>query len=180
MSVTGHNPVRRADDYYATPAWCTRAILRHLPKFRRAFDPCAGEGAILREVTSIYGASVEAVGLELDKERARKAGVPQGDALTSEWRPTPDLVLTNPPFKDAMAFVERALEQVCPGGTVAMLLRLPWLASQKRAAFLRANTPAIYVLPRRPSFTGKGTDATDYAWFVWDPLSVPTVTILDV
>jgi len=26
----------------------------------------------------------------------------------------------------------------------------------------------MFVLSKRPSFTGKGTDATDYAWFVWD------------
>ena len=31
------------------------------------------------------------------------------------------------------------------------------------------NTPtALHVLSKRPSFTGKGTDATDYAWYVWD------------
>jgi hypothetical protein len=178
VSVTGHNPVRHPDDYYATPSWCTRAILRYLPKFRRALDPCAGDGAILAEVRATYGARVEVEGIEIDKARAKAAGARCADALKVDW-PNVDLVIMNPPFKLAMEFVEASLRQVVPGGTVAVLLRLAWLASQKRAAFLRANTPSVYVLPRRPSFTGRGTDSTDYAWMVWDSLSVPTVTILD-
>lgn len=62
----------------------------------------------------------------------------------------------------------------------AFLLRLNWLASQKRAFWLRKNTPSVYVLPKRPSFTGKGTDATDYCWAVWRRDVAPTVVILDV
>lgn len=32
---------------------------------------------------------------------------------------------------------------------------------------MQRHTPDVYVLPQRPSFTGKGTDSTSYAWFVW-------------
>lgn len=32
---------------------------------------------------------------------------------------------------------------------------------------MRSHTPDIYVLPNRPSFSGKGTDSIEYAWFVW-------------
>jgi hypothetical protein len=49
-----------------------------------------------------------------------------------------------------------------------MLLRLPWLGSQKRAQWQRENPSNIHVLPKRPSFTADGkTDATEYAWFIW-------------
>lgn len=52
---------------------------------------------------------------------------------------------------------------------VCMLLRVNFLGSQKRAAWMRANTPSVYVLPKRPSFKSDGkTDATEYAWFLWD------------
>ncbi len=181
MSVTGHNPgVRHPDDFYATPPWATLAILKYLPKFRRAFDPCAGDGAILNTLSDHYRRSIEVYGIELDKQRAQAANVFQADALQEEWCPTPDLVITNPPYKLATEFVQKALIEVVPGGTVAMLMRLNWLASQKRAAFLRENTPSVYVLPKRPSFTGKGTDACDYAWMVWGSKPLPTVTILDV
>ena len=26
----------------------------------------------------------------------------------------------------------------------------------------------LYTLHKRPSFTGRGTDATSYSWFVWE------------
>ena len=43
------------------------------------------------------------------------------------------------------------------------------MASRKRFGFMRENPPTeMYVLNQRPSFTGKGTDAQEYAWFVWD------------
>lgn len=74
------------------------------------------------------------------------------------------LVISNPPYSEAERFVEHALKI---GTTVCFLLRLNWLASKKRAPFHRAHPSDVYVLPRRPSFTGGGTDATEYAWFVW-------------
>ena len=53
-------------------------------------------------------------------------------------------------------------------GDLVMLLRINFLGSKKRYNFWKKNpAAAIYVLTKRPSFTGKGTDATEYAWFVW-------------
>jgi len=187
MSVTGHGAktghVRHPDDAYFTPAWCTRAILLHLPAAVRVLDPACGDGAIIDELA---GRFQHVSGIEINYERAERASlkghhVTVDDALASEWwTPRPDLVVMNPPFKLAMEFVKRAVSEVAPMGTVAALLRLSWLSSQKRAAWLRAYTPSVYVLPRRPSFTGKGTDAADYGWFLWSPLTSPTVRILDV
>ncbi len=181
MSFTGHNDVRHPDDFYATQAWCTRAILPHLGTPRVVLDPCCGDGAVLDVVREEW-ATVERWGIEIDNGRAIASGmdhrVAHRSALIDQRWPACDLVLTNPPFGLAMEFVQRAIHE-CAVGTVAMLLRLPWLASQKRAPWLRANTPSVYVLPRRPSFTGKGTDATDYAWMVWDGRP-PTVAILKV
>jgi hypothetical protein len=36
------------------------------------------------------------------------------------------------------------------------------------------------VLPKRPSFTGGGTDATEYAWMVWGPTRTGRLRILEV
>lgn len=51
MSATGRGAERRADDFYETPGWCTRAIRTRLDVFPNSvvLDPCAGTGAILRE-----------------------------------------------------------------------------------------------------------------------------------
>ena len=51
------------------------------------------------------------------------------------------------------------------------LLRINFLGSQKRYDFWQQFPPdGLYVLSKRPSFTGKGTDSIDYAWFVWSDI----------
>lgn len=170
MSSTNRGSARAADDFYRTPGWVTRAILPHLDisSHDTVCDPCAGEGAILREI-----ARGTPWGIELDPERAHECdGVCScraGNALApAPWGVTaPDVVIMNPPFSLALEFCERALREVVPGGTVAALMRLAMVAGQKRAAFWKAHPADVYVLPRRPSFTGHGTDSADYAWFVW-------------
>lgn len=50
-----------------------------------------------------------------------------------------------------------------------MLLRTAFLESKKRYNFWQKHLlNKLYVLSQRPSFTGKGTDATSYAWFIWN------------
>ncbi len=138
-----------------------------------ALDAGSGTGAIARVVKEDFiGAFVDGVELDdgrrgiasaLDHERVKYRGGSFFDVTTrgpEKW----DLVISNPPYVDAEGFVMHALriaEVSC------FLLRLNWLASKKRAAFHREHPSDVFVLPRRPSFTGGGTDATEYAWFVW-------------
>ena len=60
-----------------------------------------------------------------------------------------------------------------------MLLRLPFLESNKRYEFWQ-NHPVnkLYILSKRPSFRGKGTDATAYAFFVWDNSSKQKIIVI--
>lgn len=172
---------RHVDDFYETPAWCLEAIWPHVrPVTGVVLDPCAGNGAVLAFLAANYDRS-QVNGCELDRARCDEAAgqgawCQHGDWLADEHPRTlrgewPKLVFTNPPYRHAMAFVQKALEVTRPvGGTTCMLLRLNWLASQRRADWMRQHTPDVYVLPRRPSFTPDGkTDATEYAWMVWGP-----------
>lgn len=113
-------------------------------------------------MTTLPFAPEDLYGLEIDAARAEEARtlfakerrhhVTVGDFLTGPQAPC-DLVIGNPPFKHAMAFVLRALAITWPRrGTVAMLLRMNWLASQDRMAFHRENPADLFVLSRRPSF----------------------------
>lgn len=80
-----------------------------------------------------------------------------------------DLIITNPPYSLALC---------APHGAVVMLLRVNWLGGQERAPWMRLHTPSLYVSPRRPSFTGAGSAATEYAWMTWDS-GAPRVVILN-
>ncbi len=154
VSATGRTEgVRRENDFYETPPDATRAILPHLAPhgFKGTIlDPCCGDGAILR-VAGVWWPDAPIVGFDLV---ARPFATFVRDALGEEpWRPRCDLVLTNPPYSLAQAIVERAITEVAPhGGTVAMLLRLPFLASGRRIAFHRKHPADVYVLSSRPQF----------------------------
>lgn len=158
-------------DFFETPAWVTRAILPHVPLSSSVLDPCAGKGAILKVVSERI--DVECCdGMEIDpalsKLANRYGGVETCDALKKSWHA--GLVLMNPPFSKALAFVIHGINETAPhGASCAALLRLGMAAGQKRAKFWSQNPADVFVLPRRPSFTGGGTDRTEYAWFVWGP-----------
>ena len=153
MSSTNRGAVRQPDDYYATPIWATAAILPHLSlqgPLPVVLDPGCGDGAILRACRAAWPAAV-LLGYDIE-DRGCLQGVVR-DALSPEPWDRPDCIVANPPFSLAMEFLERSLREIAPGGEVCFLLRLAWMAGQKRAAFHRAHPSDVFVLPRRPSFT---------------------------
>lgn len=176
MSATNRGTVRNEADFYETPSWCVRRLLERLWLPGGSwFEPAAGHGAIIRAVNAVHEEKVEWCACELRPEAwARLREVVDGpdlfvgiDFLNGDFAGTDfAVVATNPPYSLAMEFVENALP-LAP--YVVMLLRLNFLGSAKRSAFFRGEMPDVYVLPNRPSFTGGGTDATEYAWFVWTP-----------
>jgi predicted RNA methylase len=172
--------VRSKGDFYETPDWCVTGLLPKIlpPSFDDAapivVDAGAGTGAISAAVAE-YNKKIEIVGVEKNAElvgKARARGIYAAEFVQANflgWKPnvTPTHVIMNPPYSYAQRFVEHALSIVRRGGTVAALLRLSFLASKQRREFHAKHPADVYVLTKRPSFTGKGTDACDYAWFVW-------------
>lgn len=159
-------------------------------------DPGCGDGAILRVVHEDNvrrGAGRSAVelasmlrGMDVRAEaveqcRAQGFKVAEGDYLTDgrvmAMHAHEAPILMNPPYggRDNLAqrFVARALAAQPRCASVWALLRLMWIndgqSTHKRVTWLREDVgmPDVYALPRRPSFTGKGNDATTYAWFHW-------------
>lgn len=90
-----------------------------------------------------------------------------------------DLAIGNPPFSLAEPIIQHAVRMA---NVVTMLLRVDFLGSAERRWFWRLEgaDPTIRVLPDRPSFDGKGTDSSTYAWFIWGAdLSGHRVEVLD-
>ena len=83
-------------------------------------------------------------------------------------------IITNPPYKYALEFVEKALDIVNEGNKVAMFLKLTFLEGQKRKQFLTNNPPKVYVYSKRQICAKNGefekisSSAVAYAWFVWE------------
>lgn len=180
MSATGRGERGGGGhDYFATPAYCVDWLLRavDLPG-GNWLEPSAGDGAIIRAVnarrTDVRWSAVE-LRAEMRPALFEATGGPDGRQMLwygdfLAWAPevarvrTHAVCIGNVPYNQAAAHVGMAL-QVAP--VVAMLLRLNFLGSAKRLNFWRHHPADVYVLSERPSFDGEGTDATEYAWFVW-------------
>lgn len=188
MSATNRGRERERDDAYYTPSWCVRALLCavRLPG-GLWLEPACGEGAIMRAVNaerqdvrwlaSDCREECEAAISDMNNVERWDCGDFTQDAFFQSWPPS--VAITNPPYSLAAEFVERCLPLA---SVTIMLLRLNWLGSQKRAAFLRSHMPDVYVLPRRPSFVHGATDACEYMWAVWGPIAsgVGRVQVLDL
>ena len=175
MSATGRGGKRRSADFYPTPSHVTTRILERLALPGGWWlEPAAGDGAIIRAVAG-YRSDVRWLACELrdecvDRLRQVAEAVLICNFLVEKTHPVTtrrfDVAILNPPFSSALDVVRRCLDRA---EWVVCLERVNWLASQDREHWMRSHTPDVYLLPNRPSFTGEGTDATEYAWMVWPP-----------
>ena len=194
MSATGRKKYKTKDvqeerdpfDYYPTPNWCVQRFLEkaaHRLLVGNWIEPTAGDGAIIRSINQ-YGRGFEKIqwtSVEIQERfKQQLAEVSEevwiGDFIEYSSSRKVEVCITNPPYKLAEAIVKHAQTQA---KVVVMLLRINFLASEVRRDWMDQDTPDIYVIPNRPSFRGKGSDATEYAWFVWDEKSCGKIEILE-
>ncbi len=160
--------VRRAFDYYPTPPWMTRALLRRVRPFD-VLEPCSGENAIV-DVLKANG--VETIYTnDLDSSRPAKTHLDmtcQGSwDLFSGLQKPPYWGVTNVPFDIADQIVPLAVKHL---RCFATILRLSWLEpTVARQRFLAANPPRTLIVMPRWDFKGRGaTDSVTSAWFIWE------------
>lgn len=173
MAARAPGSRRKPLDAYYTPDEVAWKIVSRLPGgFRRIWEPHVGGGAFLRALKRRYMVGQEEwpmiVGTDIDPYaegfHEHNVAMMQQDALTHKGRY--DLIIGNPPYSRAEEHVRHFLS--LEPAMCVMLLRLGFLASQRRAAFWEEFPLAgLWVLSKRPSFTGGGTDSSDYAAFVW-------------
>lgn len=158
-----NNYERPLDDFFATPDWCIRGLLDIVDVHGLGllgynfFEPCKGSGSIYKYFPDNSGYCC----LEEDK-----------DYLKADIGYDPDkIIITNPPFKLALEFLDKSLQEA---KVVIYLLRLNFLGSGGRFDFFTKYPPNhAVVLSDRPSFTPDGkTDNCDYAWLIYDEAGV--------
>ncbi len=155
MSATGRGSKRILQDAYQTPEYCIELIFDRIKwsGIHSFLEPCRGDNNIYNKIPN----NIITFWCEIKEDR---------DYLNFKFPYTIDLIITNPPYSLAQEFIEKSLAEA---RTIVYLLRLDFFGSIKRHEFWIRNTPThLYVLSKRPSFIGKGTDANNYGWFVWD------------
>lgn len=177
MSATNRGAKRVASDFYATPLETIYSLLDNYDGIKPGdtiLEPSAGNGNIIQALRDRgYKNTIGAI--ELRAEEANNLATLADDVIITNFlniNPSAcdkwDVIIGNPPYSLAQEFIDKSLEVLAPGGRLIFLLRTNFLESQKRAKWWRDKLPSgLYVLSKRPSFTGKGTDATSYSWFIW-------------
>ena len=175
------NPKSKASGYkqdplgfYIEPVWCV-AVLFEALRFKDAvYDPCCGIYTIPK-VAASFG--LRASGRDIVARSPHQLDCRDflEDQEVVEF-PPPNIV-TNPPYGIAKAVAEKALRIAYQ--KTAILVRLDFLASQRRHALFADHPPAyVLILSRRPSMPpGElllrgGVKQTggqhDYTWIIWD------------
>lgn len=176
MSATNRGTVRKPHDFYATPVDVVENVLNNLDLSEygdNVLEPSAGNGNIVQVFKEHYPnkkiTAMEIREEEVDNLKQCAGKVLIGDFLETKFNDKYDVIIGNPPYSEALEFVNKSLELLSDDGILIFLLRTAFLESKSRYKFWQENPLSrLFTLSKRPSFTGKGTDATSYSWFVWD------------
>ena len=158
---------REQNDYYATDPKAAKLLLG-LETFENILEPSCGEGHLSKVFTD---AGIKVTSSDLVN---RGYGTQKSFFDYKEWDGD---IVTNPPYKYGLEFVEHALKIIPHGNKVAMFLKLQFLEGKKRKGLFVSNPPrTLYVSSSRllcaknADFEGMrkgGGSAVAYGWFVW-------------
>lgn len=173
---------RETNDFYATDPEALEVFLSKLKQDgivlpHKICEPACGMGH-LSEVLKKHGYDVSSY--DLYDHGYGEIGI---DFLKSDIKAK--CFLTNPPYKYALEFVKKAIENVSTNGYVIMLLKIQFLEGKKRYEFFKRNPPRyIYVNSSRQNCAKNGdfknydrNSAVCFSWFIWekDFVGEPTV-----
>lgn len=187
-STNRHNAEKRhIADYYVTPVKDIITFLGALDEEvtldiwdKTILDPCAGgdpshDMSYPKALREYYAIPDDWNGIKTIDIREDSLAETKCNYIETKLDYKPFLVISNPPFNQAMEFIKKALDDVEDGGYVAMLLRLNFLETKARKEFFDNYMPTwIFVHHKRMSFTDAGgTDSVAYCHMVWKKNDYP-------
>lgn len=168
-------------DLFPTNPFYANAVAQRLKDYGwldghyHIWEPCAGDGAIVRQLLHVGADPRWISATELvEDQRATKlsatgvADIEYGDCHEHVGGPY-SIIVTNPPFTMGVEIFELAQQYLNPVGWSIIILmnQLHWLATQERQPFWRANPCRLLVMGARVSFNNAGSDRAEYGWFYW-------------
>jgi|TARA_Y100000034_G_scaffold70935_2_gene85504 hypothetical protein len=158
---------REVDDYYATNPSTIKPLLDREDFGDRIWECACGEGHLSRAMANL-GKDV----FSSDKVDRGFGNVFDFLEDAEQWDGD---IITNPPYRYAQEFIEKAISILKEGKKVAMFLKVQFLEGQRRYGLFEEHNPkVVYIFSKRQSCAMNGrfdlypTSAVAYAWFVWE------------
>ena len=159
MSQRDSGYARKERDLYETPKWVTLALLPHIPRPLKVWEPACGSGKM---VDALREAGLDVIGTDIDSG---------ADFLTAQPSEGTDAIITNPPYELATEFICRALSKLPRHGFTAMLLRTDFDHAKTRKDLFGEHPyfAKKIVLTKRIRWfeDSKGSPSFNHAWFLW-------------
>lgn len=163
---------RQNEDFYATDPIAAQFLLELETFNKNILEPSCGMGH-LSEVFVKAGHNVTSEDLVY-----RGYGIGEKDFLSIDNTFFNGDVITNPPYKYASEFIEKALQIIPEGNKVAMFLKLQFMEGKARKKLFALYPPkTIYVSSSRilcaknaefDKMKAGGGSAVAYCWYVWE------------
>lgn len=158
---------REKHDFYATEPKAVELLLEEEQFQSDILEPCCG----LNHITDV----LRNKGYRVHTSDLIDRGIGTEVKDFSDYTSWHGDIVTNPPYSQAVDFVEHSLKIVEEGSKVAMFLKIQFLEGKKRKEFFKRFPPKyIYVASSRlrcaknGEFDKYGSSAVCYAWFVWE------------
>ena len=156
---------RETNDYYATQPIAAELLTQIEDLDNNIWECACGEGH-LSKVFEDKGFNVLSTDL-VD----RGYGIGGVNFLECE-EPYDGDIVTNPPYRYAQEFIEKALDLITDGHKVCMFLKVQFMEGKARRKLFEANPPArIWVSSSRIQCGKNGEfkgSMVAYAWYVWE------------
>lgn len=156
---------RELHDYYATDPKAADFLMELEDLNHHIWECACGEGHLSKRF-EMNGYDVYSTDL-ID----RGYGIGGYDFLTTEEHFDGDIV-TNPPYRYAKEFIEKALELIDDGNKVCMFLKIQFLEGKARRELFRKYPPkTVWVSSSRIPCGKNGVfkeSMVAYAWYVWE------------
>lgn len=165
---------REVNDYYATDPHSLELLLNSLKEDKiilhnNIWECACGQGH-LSKVLLAHGYDV--ISTDLIDRGFGTGGV---DFLAQSHMTFEGDILTNPPYKTAEGFVEKALEIITSGNYVIMFLKIQFLEGKGRYKLFQHYPPKyVYVNSSRQTcyingdMSKKMSSASCYCWYIWE------------
>lgn len=159
---------REKNDFYATEPKAVELLLE-VESFDKNIWECAAGGHHISDVLESHGYHVWKTDLVDYGFNDKLMDFLQTDIVFDGD------IISNPPYKISLQFVQKALESIKDGHKVAMFLKLLFLEGKARKKFFMENPPkTVYVSSSRLNCVRNGefekypSSSVCYAWFVWE------------